>query len=227
MADREYYNQEIDIAARFVAMRNVEGDYYEFGIGSGRSFVFAHSRLTHWRRQWAAHHLQRGLVVPDVLTRPIRYFAFDSFEGLPAPSGLDASSRLPSFWQAGQFAASEASFRAGIAAAGVPLDRLFVTAGWFKDTLNEDTRVGLGGAPGCIFHVDCDLYESTRLVLEFITPLYVDGSVVIFDEWFGFRGHPAHGEQRAFSEWRERHGINASELSRSDGQRVSFVLHRP
>jgi hypothetical protein len=49
--------------------------------------------------------------------------------------------------------------------------------------------------------VDCDLYESTVAVLDFITDYLQDGSILIFDAWFCFRANPNRGEHRAFQEW--------------------------
>ena len=52
-----------------------------------------------------------------------------------------------------------------------------------------------------IVHIDCDLYSSTKTALHFITDLIVDGTVIIFDDWFNFIASPVKGEQRAAPEW--------------------------
>lgn len=52
-----------------------------------------------------------------------------------------------------------------------------------------------------IVNIDCDLYESARVVLRFIESLLTEGTVLIFDDWYTFRGNPNLGEQRAFREW--------------------------
>jgi O-methyltransferase len=52
-----------------------------------------------------------------------------------------------------------------------------------------------------IIHVDCDLYASAKIALEFVKPLLVDGTVIIFDDWYCFRGKSEFGEQCAFNEW--------------------------
>ena len=51
--------------------------------------------------------------------------------------------------------------------------------------------------------IDCDLYESTVPVLDFITPYLAVGTVIVFDDWRCFRNHPDFGEQRACREWLE------------------------
>lgn len=74
-------------------------------------------------------------------------------------------------------------------------------------------------------YIDCDYYESTVPALEFVTDLLlVDGSILIFDDWWVFGGRRERGEQRAFHEWRERHGIETAEFIRSTA--MSFIVHR-
>jgi hypothetical protein len=41
-------------------------------------------------------------------------------------------------------------------------------------------------------------------VLNFLTDILTTGSVVMFDDWFCFRGDPTRGVQRAWREWRDR-----------------------
>jgi hypothetical protein len=52
--------------------------------------------------------------------------------------------------------------------------------------------------------IDCDLYSSTKPVLEFITNLIDNGTILIFDDWFSYKGSPNHGEQKACNEWLEK-----------------------
>lgn len=94
-----------------------------------------------------------------------------------------------------------AEFHATLAAAGVPRDRVATVKGYFADTLNSTTRLELGIERVAVAHIDSDLCESARLALEFITPALQNGTVIVFDEWFAYRGYPDQGEQRAFREW--------------------------
>jgi len=52
--------------------------------------------------------------------------------------------------------------------------------------------------------IDCDLYDSTVPVLEYLAPRLTVGSVVVFDDWRCYRNHPDFGEQRACREWLQR-----------------------
>ena len=52
-----------------------------------------------------------------------------------------------------------------------------------------------------------------------------DGSIIIFDDWFAFRGHPHRGERRAFDEWRQRHPELIFTPFQQEGTwRMSFIV---
>ena len=38
--------------------------------------------------------------------------------------------------------------------------------------------------------------------LRFVGPLLTDGTVIVFDDWYCYRGNPGLGEQKAFNEWK-------------------------
>ena len=48
------------------------------------------------------------------------------------------------------------------------------------------------------------MYESTIVVLDFVTDLLVQGSILVFDDWFYNQGRKDRGEQKAFYEWAAR-----------------------
>jgi hypothetical protein len=96
--------------------------------------------------------------------------------------------------------------------------------GWFESTLNFETKRRLGLDKVSIAHIDCDFYESAKLALNFLTDLLVDGSILVFDDWWLYKGHPDRGEQRAFREWTEENRIRYSEFFRTTA--VSFIIHR-
>ena len=68
------------------------------------------------------------------------------------------------------------------------MNRVKIIPGWYSEVLNENTKKKLQIKKAAIVYVDCDLYESTVPVLDFITDYPVDGSILIFDDWNSFRG---------------------------------------
>ena len=54
-------------------------------------------------------------------------------------------------------------------------------------------------------HVDCDLYSSTKTVLDLLAPGIGPGTILVFDDWAGYDGAAAH-EERAWGEHCAQHG---------------------
>jgi ElaB/YqjD/DUF883 family membrane-anchored ribosome-binding protein len=129
-------------------------------------------------------------------------FGFDSFEGLPEnwrngfPAGAFNVDGLPE----------------------VPGAELVV--GWFDEVLPGFLAEHEG--PVTFLHVDCDLYSSTKTVLELVGPRLVEGSVVHFDEYFNFPGWKDH-EHKAWTEYVEKTGIEFSyEAFTYDNEQVTM-----
>ena len=58
----------------------------------------------------------------------------------------------------------------------------------------------LAKATGAFANIDCDIYSSTRTVLEALAPRLGPGSILVFDEYFAYPGWRDH-EYRAFQEF--------------------------
>jgi hypothetical protein len=214
-------------AATLLTAEQVEGDYLEFGVFAGSSFIRAHRDI---ERAFARYRYGTGAFAKDDVAliqqrwERMRFFAFDSFEGLPKLEGVD---RQTNDFAGGQYACTEDSFRRNLAKAGVPLDKVVTVPGWFEDSCTEATRHRLDIQKAAIVHVDCDLYSSAKTVLDFVKPLLVDGTVLVFDDWYCFRGHPGRGEQRAFHEWKETMpGWVFTEYQKEGPARNSFIANR-
>lgn len=78
-----------------------------------------------------------------------------------------------------------------------------------------------------LFLIDCDLYESTVPVLNFITDYLQNGTIFTFDDWYCFRGDPQRGEWRAFKEWLKNNpSIKAIQLRKFGSGGNSFIIRR-
>ncbi len=114
-----------------------------------------------------------GLVKQDV-------HGFDSFEGLPEvwhhePKG--------SYTTKGEIPA-------------VPKN-VSLHVGWFEDTLPMFLEKNSG--PVRFINVDCDIYSSTKTILDLLAPRIVPGTVIVFDEYIG-NEHWREDEFKAFQE---------------------------
>jgi hypothetical protein len=116
------------------------------------------------------------------LFEPRPVYGFDSFQGLP-----EAWCGYP----IGHFA-------------GEPLwvpHNVRLVRGMFDDTL--DDFLELLPDPAAFVHIDCDLYSSTKTVLDKLERRIVPGTVIVFDEFHGYPDWRNH-EFRAYAEFRAR-----------------------
>lgn len=181
-AELSLYSEQtrmLSLAFKYVEAESVEGEYAEFGVWMGRTFIEA------WR-------------VAAKYGVPRRFFAFDSFQGLPELDPCDAGGPFT----VGQFKHSRAEFEARLRRARMPPSAARIIEGKFEETLSKPDRIGLHYV--AVAWIDCDLYPSTVPVLDYLTPRLRPGSVLIFDDWFAFRASPGHGEMRACAEWLQR-----------------------
>ncbi len=191
---------------RLASYYKTGGDYLEFGVDQGKSFI-------------AAYHAAQRFGLSSM-----RFYAFDSFEGLPEIKGADA---IGEQFKKGDYACTELQFCRNLTKKRVDLKKVILVPGWYDQVLNRETKMKLPLARAAVVWIDCDLYESTVPALEFIADCIQDGAIILFDDWFCFRGSPERGERRAFREWLARHpDITATEYYKFGFFGNSFILHR-
>jgi hypothetical protein len=190
--NRRFY--AVEQVAEYLIGAQVPGDYLEFGVYKGSTFAHAYKLM--------------GNLFPHM-----RFVACDSFEGLPAPRGIDAAGGYTSHFHERQFACSKDEFLENQRRQGVDLARVITIEGWFEQTLTDSVRSAHRLDRLAFAWIDCDLYESTVPVLKFITPMLSVGAVVLFDDWRCYRNLPEFGQQRAVREWLEANpSIQLAEL---------------
>jgi hypothetical protein len=152
--------------------------------------------------EFGVYHGRSLRAIRECLPLEIPLYGFDSFEGLPeAWNGFPAGSfttcirpRLPN---------------------------TTLVVGRFEDTLpgfalQHHEHVSF-------FHVDCDLYSSTRTVLTHFADKIVPGTVILFDEIIGYAGYEPH-EYRAFCEFIGETGKRFEVLARWDAYRAAIRI---
>tara|TARA_R110001583_G_scaffold178083_2_gene333785 strand:+ start:10693 stop:11436 length:744 start_codon:yes stop_codon:yes gene_type:complete len=172
----------VEEMAHYLVGAQIEGDYCEFGVFKGETF--SHACNVGW---------------PQEIN--MRFIAFDSFEGLPKPKGLDAEGGYSSNFHHGEFACSQEDFEKNLRNNGVDMSNVISVKGWFEETLNDNTAKKLQIEKIAAAWIDGDLYESTVPILKFLTSRISVGTIILFDDWRVFRNLPDYGEQRACREW--------------------------
>lgn len=168
---------------KYVEFSRTGGDYVEFGVYRGASLVAA------WQ---AAERLELDAM---------RFVGFDSFAGLPTPE--NAGEHQP--FRAGDFAAPRHTVEDRLARLGVDTSRVSLVDGWFQNTVTADRLADLGVRSVAVAWFDCDLRSSTLDALGPLTALLVEGAVLVFRDWWCYRGDPDQGQQAAVGDWLEAH----------------------
>jgi O-methyltransferase len=164
------------------------GNYYEFGLLNGASFLRCYRALT---------ALAKDLGYPGVNEFGVRLYGFDSFEGLPEPGESDRRTG----WERGAMACGRDKFEEIMDRQRVPREAYHLIEGFYQNSLTAELRDSLKDNKPSLVMMDCDFYSSTKTVLEWIRPLLRDGTFFMFDDIWAFMGHPDFGELRAIREF--------------------------
>jgi hypothetical protein len=177
-------------AVQYIAQHDIPGAIVECGVWKGGSMMAVALTLARLSKQ------DREL------------YLYDTFEGMPAPTGLDVSvdgkaaavdfertkiSPVSSLWCN---APLEGVSRV-LEATGYPSSRLHLIKGKVEDTIPDHAPEKIA-----LLRLDTDWYESTRHELEHLFPRLSRGGVIIIDDY----GH-WQGARRATDEYLSAHGI--------------------
>ena len=167
-----------DIAA-FIEYSEIKGDYFEFGCHSafGLSIFFKQ--------------------IKNRKLKQMRFFAFDSFEGFPEISDIDKYHH----YYKGMLKYSHEDFRKVLKVNR--MSEVISFKGFFDAVLTDDLKTQNKIFKAAIIFIDCDLYISTKPTLKFIRSLLQTGTIVIFDDYWLFRGDKNRGVQKALSEFQQ------------------------
>jgi hypothetical protein len=185
------------------------GDIAEFGTASGVTSSFIAAAM--------AQQQAEPYMVP---IRPTNLHLFDSFRGLPEinnPLDVEAG------WQCGMFSGLSESELIDRIARFLPRHQIRTYPGWFKDTLKtipSDTKFAM-------IHIDCDLYESTIDVLDYLFSKkhLLDGCSIFFDDWNCGNASPRLGERRAWGEIIEKYKVRYSDCGEYSCAGHKFIIH--
>lgn len=195
----------LDVAIDLATGNQIPGDYLEFGVYRGDSFIRAYHRFK---------SNQRSFGLPSM-----RFVALDSFAGLPE----SRQEGKPKQYTKGAYAASEKAFRKNLRRGRVEEGEVIVLNKWY-DLLEERDKRDHGLTQAAVVYFDCDLYESTKSALDFVAGLVQDGTIFVFDDFWRHRASPDAGIRRAWGEFLQGHpGITATLVH--NFRRVAFALH--
>jgi hypothetical protein len=178
--------QAIKKAFYFAFLENVPGDYLEFGVFEGTSLL-------------AAFESDRRFRGPD--TPPRKFWGFDSFAGFKY---FNAADRHP-FFTEGEFTSSLPQTQQRLEKQIRGRAEFELVPGYFEQTIAGKTAPELGIQQVSVALIDCDLGTPARLALDFMRPALQNGSIIILDDYFAYRGSQQSGVAGAFAQFQADH----------------------
>lgn len=161
------------------ALEQLDGDYLEFGVFTGSSFICA----------IRSHRQMHGFGKCQT-----SFYGFDSFQGF----GKHAKEDQHPFYLDSIFTINESKVRRWIHKKAKS-DPYKIVKGYFDDTLKGKSCADLGIKKIRVMFIDCDMKQPSRLALEYARDGLQEGSIIIMDDFFSYRGSREKGVVGAFS----------------------------
>ncbi|MDP1955347.1 MAG: TylF/MycF/NovP-related O-methyltransferase [Polaromonas sp.] len=188
------------------AIEGVEGDYLEFGVFTGSSFC---------------HSIRccRKLAYLNPQILQTRFFGFDSFAGF---GDLAPEDEHP-FYLDENFETSIHKVERRVGRVSNKDIEYQLIPGYFSDSL----KAGVGQYKinkARIIFIDSDTYSSANEALEFCSPVVQEGTFIILDDFYSYKGSSEKGVARAFFEFLEKYKIHARQIFSYGMGGVVFVV---
>lgn len=137
------------------------------------------------------------------------FYGFDSFEGLPED------------WKGYIFENNSFNLDGILPKVN---QNVYLIKGYFDKTVPkffEEHKENIA-----FVHIDCDLYSSTKIILENIYDRVDENTIIVFDEYYNYPSWRNH-EYKAFKEFCEKYNVKYEYLCLSDQQVAVKLNNKP
>ena len=195
-----FYRNALD----FLVENDVSGSYFEFGVHKARTFSMVMSLDSFYASN-------RGYIGGTLKPQPSsgrggggymhEYVAFDSFEGFPVGTMVDAHP----LYREGHVKTEKLEFLSLLQKYGQGTDRVRCVEGFYEQSLTRSLSEGLKrtSPTASLVTIDCNLYESYRDSLSFVETFLTPGSIIHLDDYNSHKGQYKAGPKRAWYEFLE------------------------
>ena len=187
------------------AVEETEGDYLEFGVFTGSSFC--HS-IRCVKRYIKTHSSMSST----------RFYGFDSFDGF---GELSNSDNHPVYKDV-NFETNYEKIDSRVRRAAKGMDYQLIK-GFFSETLALGAE-SYGIKKSKIIFIDSDTYTSAIDALLFVLPTIQEGSYIILDDYFAYKGNQSRGVARAFTEFIDQGKLSVRHILNYGIGGVAFVV---
>jgi O-methyltransferase len=202
----------LDIAIKQSVYNNFIGSYLEFGVNKGNSFIRSYKSfekyINHYNKKYTAN-----LKIP-------KFYAFDAFEDGVPDSQIAEDKDIPFHWKKDLWIYKKENFIKNCLKKKINLENVIIEKGLFSKTLlNSNKNIGFAS----VIFFDCDFKEPTTQALHFCKKHLDIGTILVFDDFFRFKGNEKKGPYAAFQEFMEEGSFKFREFQMFRGQIASFI----
>ena len=134
------------------------------------------------------------------------FYGFDSFEGLQED------------WKGNTLPKGYFNLNGNLP---IVNENVTLIKGWFSESIPKFLKNN--GDEISVIHIDCDTYESSKEVLNLIGGKITSGTIIIFDEYFGYPGWK-NGEFLSFKEFINSNNIKYKYLGITNICQCSIMI---
>ena len=187
------------------AIEEIKGDYLEFGVFTGSSFC--HS----------IRCVKKDTKIYSSISST-RFYGFDSFQGF---GELPDSDKHPTYKDE-NFGSSYEKVDSRVRRTAKEMDYQLIK-GFFSETLAPGAE-SYGIKKSRIIFIDSDTYTSAIDALLFVLPTIQEGSYIILDDYFSYKGNQSLGVARAFTEFIDQGKLSVRHVLNYGMGGVAFVV---
>tara|TARA_B100001758_G_C18299012_1_gene551294 strand:- start:407 stop:1120 length:714 start_codon:yes stop_codon:yes gene_type:complete len=187
------------------AIEEIKGDYLEFGVFTGSSFC---------------HSIRccRSLLKYNPDLKNTNFYGFDSFEGF---GKLENHESHP-FYTDQNFKTNYEHVYNRVKKASKGFNFKLIK-GFFSDSL-KDGPLSLGIKYARIIFIDSDTYSSANDAFNFLTSIIQEGTYIIIDDFYSYRGNSKKGVSLAFNQFIDKTSIEVRHVLNYGMGGVVYVI---
>jgi len=170
--------QALKKAFFYCFVEKVDGDYLEFGVFEGASFISA------FLSDFRVNNYKSNR----------RFLGFDSFEGFKITENID---KHPLFKE-GNFKSDYEFTEKRIRKVIKNHAEYKIVKGRFEDVIQNKTALDFGVSKIAVVLIDCDLHTPAKIALDFIKDSLQEGAILLLDDYFAYKGNRKKGVSGAF-----------------------------
>lgn len=185
-------------------LEKIEGSYFEFGIYEGTTL---YSAVNMHKKHFS--------------TIKRKFYGFDSFDD--GFKYFDEKDKHP-FFKEGDFISSYEK----VTKRFKKFDNVQLIKGYFEESiLNKDINEICGENKCAIIFIDTDLMNPSKIALDFIKPILQEGSIIILDDYFAYKGSSNKGTAGALKQFlKSNESIVLREYYKYGQGGISFMVEK-